>query len=111
MRKVNIEVRIEELIQCATQVFCKNGYQQTQMADIAKAMGLSVGTLYLYVEGKEALFDLVVRHGVESDLKQLPINFPIPNPRPGVTLAYLQKVLNERGQWPKLKAALKLKRA
>jgi AcrR family transcriptional regulator len=111
MRRVNIEVRMEELIRCATRVFCEKGYQQTQMADIARAMGLSAGTLYLYVEGKESLFDLVVRHGVEGVEKQIPSDFPIPNPKPEETLAYLQKVLTERGQWPNLKTALKARRA
>jgi AcrR family transcriptional regulator len=110
MKKVNIELRMEELIRGATQVFCEKGYKQTQMADIAKAMGLAPGTLYLYVEGKEALFDLVVRHGVESGSKELPDKYPIRNPEPGSTLAYLQKVLLEHGDWPKLKAALNVKR-
>ena len=32
------------------------------MADVAAALGVAKGTLYLYVESKEALFDLVARY-------------------------------------------------
>ena len=53
--------RLARLVECATQVFITQGYRRTQMADVAKALGVAKGTLYLYVESKEALFDLVVR--------------------------------------------------
>ena len=45
---------------CAANVFIEQGYRRTQMADVADALGVAKGTLYLYVESKEALFDLVV---------------------------------------------------
>jgi AcrR family transcriptional regulator len=111
MKRAKIGHRIQDLIRCATNVFCEKGYRQTQMADIAKAMGVAPGTVYLYVEGKEALFDLVLRHGVESGTKAFPTDFPIPNPAPGTTMEYLRKVLNKHAQWPKLTAALQLQRA
>ena len=53
--------RFRRLVDCATQVFIERGYAHTQMADVAEAMGIGKGTLYLYVESKEALFDLVLR--------------------------------------------------
>ena len=52
------------------------------MEDVANALGVAKGTLYLYVESKEALFDLVIRHadrpGTEPD-------FPVKSPKPGDT--------------------------
>lgn len=110
-KKKEAENRAKDLIRCATAVFCEKGYRQTQMADIAKAMGVAPGTLYLYVEGKEALFDLVVHHGVESGSQELPQSFPIPNPRVGETLNYVRKILKKEAQWPRLKAALRAPRA
>ena len=51
--------RFPDLIQAATRVFLAQGYRRTQMADVAAAMDAAKGTLYLYVESKEALFDAV----------------------------------------------------
>ena len=53
--------RLTRLVECATRVFIEQGYRRTQMADIAEALGVAKGTLYLYVESKDALFDLVAR--------------------------------------------------
>ena len=52
--------RLPQLIACATRVFIEQGYRRTQMDDVAAALGVAKGTLYLYVESKEALFDLVL---------------------------------------------------
>lgn len=105
MKKLEADLRLKELIRCATEVFCTYGYKQTQMTDIAKSMGVAAGTLYLYVESKEALFDFAVRYGIENGIEQLP-TLPIPNPKAGSTIAYLKKILSEQAQWPKLTDAL-----
>ena len=61
----------------------------TQMADIAEAVGIAKGTLYLYVESKEALFDASVRCGDEAQpfVPQLPLR----TPEPGATVAYIRE--------------------
>ena len=59
--------RLRELVEAALGVFCRQGYERAQVADVAKVMGVAVGTIYLYVEGKEALFDLVIRHTATED--------------------------------------------
>ena len=41
--------RLEQLVDCATRVFIDQGYRRTQMADVADALGVAKGTLYLYV--------------------------------------------------------------
>lgn len=72
--------RFQQLVACATRVFIERGYAHTQMADVAEAMGVGKGTLYLYVESKEALFHLVLRSAdAESPLgvpNQLPLRTP-----------------------------------
>jgi AcrR family transcriptional regulator len=45
--------RLEQLVECATRVFIDQGYRRTQMADVADALGVAKGTLYLCVESKE----------------------------------------------------------
>ena len=54
--------RFDQLVRTAAEVFIRNGYRRTQMADVAEALGIAKGTVYLYVESKEALFDVVARH-------------------------------------------------
>lgn len=91
----------------ALAVFCRQGYERSQVVDVAKVMGVAAGTIYLYVEGKEALFDLVIRHTAAEDPEWLDdIEIPVPTPAPGSTVEFLREVLGRKGQWPLLEAAL-----
>jgi AcrR family transcriptional regulator len=98
--------RLAQLVQCATQVFIEQGYRRTQMADVAAALGVAKGTIYLYVESKEALFDLAVRHADELGLLVAPDKLPIPTPKPGATLRYVRERLTANQRLPELSAAL-----
>jgi len=49
------EVR-ERIIQAAIESFGQTGFDRTKMDDIAKRLGVSKGTLYLYFNSKEDLF-------------------------------------------------------
>ena len=49
------EVR-DKILQAAIQSFSQTGFDRTKMEDIAKRLGLSKGTIYLYFESKEDLF-------------------------------------------------------
>jgi AcrR family transcriptional regulator len=103
--------RLREMVEAALAVFCRQGFERAQVADVAKQMGVAVGTLYLYVEGKEALFDLVVRHTAAEDPGWLDdIEIPAPTPAPGSTVEFLRQVFGRKGQWPHLEAALQRER-
>ncbi len=97
--------RFHDLVEAATAVFLEEGYRRTQMADVAARMGVAKGTLYLYVESKEALFDAVVRHADRDDRIELPDALPVPTPPPGATLEEVRKRVSENGL-PVLSAAL-----
>jgi AcrR family transcriptional regulator len=102
--------RLRELAEAGLQVFCRQGFERSQMADVAKAMKVAVGTVYLYVESKEALFDLVIRYGSAADASWLDqLEIPVATPAPGATMAYLKGVF-EQTEWPCLAAALAKKR-
>jgi AcrR family transcriptional regulator len=104
--------RLRELVDAALGVFCRQGFERTQMADVAKVMGKAVGTVYLYVESKEALFDLVVRATATDDPTWLDLlEVPLPTPAAGSTVEFLHGVFGRKGQWPALEAALKKSRA
>ena len=88
----------------------KSADAHTQMADVAAAMGVAKGTLYLYVESKDALFDLVVRCADTAHPATIPPNLPLPTPRPGATLQHVRKRLATQQPLPSLTAALDRKR-
>src|SRR6185295_18905429 len=91
-------------------VFIERGYAHTQMADVAEAMGLGKGTLYLYVESKEALFDLVVRSADAVHPLTIPLKVPVLTPRPGATLQHVRKRVAKKAPLPALLAAIGRKR-
>jgi AcrR family transcriptional regulator len=98
--------RFQNLIEAATAVFLEQGYRRTQVADVAARMGLAKGSVYTYVESKEALFDCVLRNADGSDPIELPETLPVASPPPGATLATVQERLAEEGALPALGAAL-----
>lgn len=48
--------RREEILAVAARVFAKRGYQATTMQEVADAVGIAKGTLFLYFPKKEGLF-------------------------------------------------------
>jgi AcrR family transcriptional regulator len=77
MREKQQRQRFEQLLDSATAVFIDRGYRRAKMADIAGEMGVSPGTIYLYVEGKEVLFDLVIRRHLLGEQPEVPGDLPI----------------------------------
>src|SRR5689334_8807813 len=100
------EERLDQLVDCAARVFTERGYRRTQMADVARAMGIAPGTLYLYVESKDALFDLVVQRAFLDQPPRPPLRWPIPPPAPGATLQHVRERFARAARMPVLKAAL-----
>ena len=56
--------RFPEVISAAVRVFTHDGYRAARMSDVARAAGLSEAALYRYVESKEGLFVLAIRHAL-----------------------------------------------
>jgi AcrR family transcriptional regulator len=107
MSRQHPSTRLRNLVSCATAVFIERGYKDAQMDDVAKAMGVAKGTLYVYVESKEALFDLVARHADrEEEFERVP-RLPIRTPKRGATIAYVRQRLAEKQAQPTLAAGLK----
>jgi AcrR family transcriptional regulator len=80
------------------------------MADVAEALGVAKGTVYLYVESKEALFDLACRYADSPESANELAGFPIRTPRPGATLRFVRDELERYQAFPALGAALSRKR-
>lgn len=60
-RKRRKEARPAEIVEAARKCFIENGFGATRIEDVAKGAGVSKGTVYLYFDSKEALFEAVVR--------------------------------------------------
>ena len=55
------EARPEEIVRAALDVFVEKGYAAARLEEVARRAGVSKGTMYLYFDGKESLFQAVVR--------------------------------------------------
>jgi AcrR family transcriptional regulator len=49
-----------QIIEGARRVFLAQGFDAASMGEIARAAGVSKGTLYVYFENKEQLFEAIV---------------------------------------------------
>ncbi|WP_337861921.1 TetR/AcrR family transcriptional regulator [Nitrososphaera sp.] len=59
------EVR-DRIIHAAIESFSQAGFDRTKMDDIARRIGLSKGTLYLYFKSKEDLFIAISEHYINQ---------------------------------------------
>ena len=51
-----------QILEGARTIFMAQGFDASSMGEIAKAAGVSKGTLYVYFQNKEQLFGAIVRH-------------------------------------------------
>ena len=98
------EDRLPRLVEVATGVFIEQGFKQTRMEDVAEALGVAKGTVYLYVESKEALFDLVCRSADRP--VEHPSELPVGSPPAGSTIKYIVDRLAAGQVMPALAEAL-----
>jgi AcrR family transcriptional regulator len=105
------ENRFVDLVDAATEVFIARGYRRTQMSDVAEAVGVAKGTIYGYVESKEALFALCLRYADHRGPIKVPAHLPLPSPHSGETGAWVKEWLAKGAVPPTLTAALTRERA
>jgi AcrR family transcriptional regulator len=71
--------RFPQVIAAAVRVFTRDGYKSARMSDVAGEAGLSEAALYRYVDSKEGLFVLAIRHALL--LENMPAeSFPLKAP-------------------------------
>lgn len=58
------QARPQELVDAALQLFTEQGFAATKLSDIAKAAGVSKGTIYLYFQSKEDLLKAAVQRSI-----------------------------------------------
>jgi AcrR family transcriptional regulator len=63
--------RLAQIINHATDVFCKKGYEGASMRDLSRASGMSLAGLYYYFESKERLLFLIQKHTFTTNVQRL----------------------------------------
>ncbi len=104
MPRLTASERLMEVARVATEDFGRLGYRATKTADVAARAGMSTGTLFTYVESKEALFHLVFLHWFGMSAERPPA-LPVATPAAGETLAVIQAGLRDV-RLPRIHAAL-----
>ena len=92
------------IVDAATEVFAQLGFAGAQMADVAAAAGVSVGTIYNYVEGKEALLLLCAERPFIDITEGRAL--PVPAPDRGELLGRLEATLARHVRIESLERAL-----
>ena len=65
------EIRRNQILDAATTVFVRLGFQHARMDDIVEESGLSKGTLYWYFKSKEDIINAILRHLFIGELENL----------------------------------------
>jgi AcrR family transcriptional regulator len=65
------DARPQEILEAALALFAEKGFAATRMEDIALRARVSKGTIYLYFDGKEAVFRALVREMLVPRLNQM----------------------------------------
>src|SRR5262245_48083101 len=56
-RKVDADTRRQAILDAALSVFAEHGFEAARLDEVAARAGVAKGTLYLYFQHKEALFE------------------------------------------------------
>jgi AcrR family transcriptional regulator len=101
--------RVEQILEAATRVFARTGLEGSKMSDVAEEAGVSQGTLYNYVESKEALFRLLLDRGLGAPVPT-PEAFPLQSPPMGALARRMDEAIEATFGLPRLDEALARRR-
>ena len=90
--QVDDGVKRRQVLEGAREVFMSAGFDAGSMNDIARAAGVSKGTLYAYFDSKVALFEALIREdrGHQPERNTM---FPADEPDPAKALAIYGRAL------------------
>lgn len=69
--------RIQAIAEAAARLFLRQGYAKTQISHIAKAVGVSVGTIYLDFAGKKEILHFILKCTVDPGFAEQEPERPI----------------------------------
>ena len=65
------DARPPEILDAALAVFAQKGFAATRLDDVAAKAGITKGTIYLYFDSKQALFEALARQSVGAQIEQI----------------------------------------
>ena len=65
------DARPPEILEAALAVFAQKGFAATRLDDIAAKAGITKGTIYLYFDSKQALFEALARQSIGQRIDQV----------------------------------------
>ncbi len=89
------EVRRQEIVAAATELFLSREYEKTTMNDVMKALDIAKGTIYHYFPSKEKLLEAVVEHLAEGYVELRKSNI---KSTPGSALVKIQTLFSNDHQ-------------
>jgi len=101
--------RLDQILEAATRVFARTGLEGSKMSDVAAEAGVSQGTLYNYVESKEALFRLLLDRGLGAPAPPA-ASFPLASPAMGGLARRMNEAIDATFTLPELEEALARRR-
>src|SRR6478609_8804052 len=90
------DARPPEILDAALAVFAQKGFAATRLDDIAAKAGITKGTIYLYFDSKQALFEALARQSVGAQIEQVSAHLA---GFPGTSADLLRFVLSTMGQF------------
>jgi AcrR family transcriptional regulator len=99
--------RFSEVIAAAVRVFTADGYRAARMSDVARAAGLSEAAIYRYVDSKEGLFVLAIKHALLLEDMPAGAAFPLRAPSLAQMIHQVREFVAEQVPFGSLAAALR----
>ena len=87
--------RTAQILDAATIVFARSGVHQSSMDDIAREVGLSKGSLYVYFESKDDIIAAIQERLLNADLDALQSILASPGPASRRLLVLTQRIAQE----------------
>lgn len=85
--------KLQKIYSEAGRLFNQKGYVNTKMAEIAKASGIAVGTMYSAFTGKDAVLSFLIYATLDKEYLSSEISFPIKPIESPKLIALLNKVI------------------
>jgi AcrR family transcriptional regulator len=85
-RKVDADTRRQAILDAALSVFAEHGFEAARLDEVAARAGVAKGTLYLYFQHKQALFEELIRGAVAPVIDTLSKVAANPAVPPGMVL-------------------------
>jgi AcrR family transcriptional regulator len=63
------QARSAAILEAALDVFLEKGFAGARLDDVAARAGVAKGTIYLYAESKQALFEALIRSGIAAPIE------------------------------------------